>query len=235
MEFLQHEHPTKVKGFTMSINLVNELQVSAEQDDVLTVLRKTKRLASKLSRTDILDWLNSELNGYKNDQDVPAYRQVASTVAYNTNGYVPAGFGMMKKGIEDLPFFGSTKSYVREPISSVMSMIEAVKNGTNQGMFVQINPEIDQFIRSKLCIAPGYDQQISFLMRLNKADVMAIPDQIKDKVLDWACALEAAGVHGEGMSFSPEEKKNANKVSINITNCNVDQVNALGENMKVSR
>jgi hypothetical protein len=28
---------------------VNELQVSAEQDDVLTVLRKTKRLASKLA------------------------------------------------------------------------------------------------------------------------------------------------------------------------------------------
>ena len=32
------------------MNLVNELQVSAENDDVLTVLRKTMRLASKLNR-----------------------------------------------------------------------------------------------------------------------------------------------------------------------------------------
>ena len=235
MERLQHELPTKVKGLTMKINLVNELQVSAEQDDVLTVLRKTKRLASKLNRTDISDWLNSELNGYDIDQDLPVYRHVASTVAYNTNGYVPAGFGMLKKGIEDLPFFGSIKVYVREPISSVMSMIEAVKNGTNHGMFVQVNPEIDRFIRSILSLAQDYDQQITFLMRLNKADVMAIPDQIKDKVLDWACALEAAGVHGEGISFSQEEKEKAHNVSINITNCTVDQVNALGENMKVSR
>lgn len=219
----------------MTINLVNELQVSAEQDDVLTVLRKTKRLASKLNRTDISDWLNSELNGYHVNQNIPPYRHVASTVAYNTNGYVPAGFGMMKNGIDDLPFFGSIISYVREPISSVISMIDGVKNGSKNGIFQDIDLEIDQLIRSKLSIGQDYDRQISFLLRLNNAQVMAIPDQIKDKVLDWACALEAAGVHGEGMSFSQEEKDKAHNVSINITNCNVDQVNALGENMKVLR
>lgn len=42
------------------MNLVNELQVSAEQDVVLTVLCKAKRLASKLDRSDITEWLRNE-------------------------------------------------------------------------------------------------------------------------------------------------------------------------------
>lgn len=37
------------------MSLVNELQDSAGSEDVLTVLRKTKRLASKLDRQDIAD------------------------------------------------------------------------------------------------------------------------------------------------------------------------------------
>ena len=59
----------------------------------------------KLNRSDISDWLNAELNGYEVEHPLPDYRLIGSTVAYNTNGYVPAGFGMMKNGIEDLPFF----------------------------------------------------------------------------------------------------------------------------------
>jgi hypothetical protein len=42
------------------MNLVDELQVSAESDDVLTVLRKAKKLASKLERNDIAEWLEAE-------------------------------------------------------------------------------------------------------------------------------------------------------------------------------
>src|SRR4051812_26630207 len=83
----------------MNMNLVNELQVSAEKDDVLTVLRKTKRLASKLGRQDINDWLRSELEGYTDSATVPDYRQVRATIAMNTNGHIPAGFGYLANGI----------------------------------------------------------------------------------------------------------------------------------------
>ena len=43
-------------------------------------------------------------------------------------------------------------------------------------------------------------------MRLNVTQVMAIPEQIKDKVLDWACDLESAGVFGEGLSFTQKRE-----------------------------
>ncbi len=63
------------------MNLINQLQVSAENDDVLTVLRKTKRLASKLERQDIAAWLEAEQAGYDSNDAVPEYRQVATTLA----------------------------------------------------------------------------------------------------------------------------------------------------------
>jgi AbiTii len=216
----------------MNMNLVNELQLSAEQDDVLTVLRKTKRLASKLNRTDISDWLNAELNGYELERSLPDYRLIASTVAYNTNGYIPAGFGMMKNGIEDLPFFGNFDVPLRESISSIVAMIDGVKSGRRSALFFNVRGEIDTMIRSHLRIDPPYERQFTFLMRLNITQVTAIPDQIKDKVLDWACALEAAGVLGEGVSFSQKEKEIAHNVTINLKNCTVDQLSALGTNNK---
>src|SRR5579862_7316069 len=94
----QPQNPRSVRED--DVNLVNELQVSAENDDVLTVLRKTKRLASKLDRQDIADWLQAEQAGYAQSQAVPDYRKIVTTLAYNTNGFIPAGYGRMMKGVE---------------------------------------------------------------------------------------------------------------------------------------
>jgi AbiTii len=214
------------------MNLVNELQISAEQDDVLTVLRKTKRLASKLNRQDISEWLQAELNGYQYGQDLPDYRMIGSTVAYNTNGYVPAGFGYVKNGIEDLPFLGTLETPLRESISSIISMIDDLKTGRKNGLFLNVGEETTRLIRSHIRIEPYYEQQITFLVRLNTTQVKAIPEQIKDKVLDWACALESARVIGDGMSFSQKEKEIAHDITLNINNCNIDQLNSLGSNNK---
>lgn len=100
-----------------TMDLVNELQVSAEQDEVLTVLRKTKRLASKLGRQDIGQWLASELEGYKQSETIPAYRQIRATMAMNTNGFIPAGWGYVTRGIKDLPEFGTSDFPLRDSIA----------------------------------------------------------------------------------------------------------------------
>jgi len=108
------------------MSLVNELQVSAEKDDVLTVLRKTKRLASKLDRQDIAEWLQAEQGSYSPDQPVPEYRKIATTLAYNTNGFIPAGFGYLRNGIEDLPSCDLTYPlHLRDSISTVLSWLRA--------------------------------------------------------------------------------------------------------------
>jgi hypothetical protein len=215
------------------MNLINELQVSAERDDVLTVLRKTKRLASKLDRQDIVDWLRAEQDGYPPSQTVPHYREVGMTIAYNTNGYIPAGFGYLRSGIEDLPASRFNCSLpLKEPISTILSFIESINAG--QGVYnpIEEGTEISRAIRSTFRFHPMFARQISFLMHFNGAQIVAIPEQIKDKVLDWACALEQAGVTGEGLTFSAEEKQKAHSITFNITESHIEQLNNLGTNQR---
>src|SRR5262245_45537013 len=87
------------------MDLGNELQERPETDDVFAVRRKTKRLASKLDRQDIVEWLRAELEGYPESMTPPDYRKIGVTGAYKTNGYIPAGYGYMKQGVEDLRSF----------------------------------------------------------------------------------------------------------------------------------
>jgi hypothetical protein len=215
------------------MNLVNELQISAEKDDVLTVLRKTKRMASKLGRIDITDWLNSEQNGYAKDKEVPDYRLVSGTVCMNTNGYVPAGFGRLQKGIIKMPALGILdRNPVRHSISDVLTFIQSrTANNIIARVFEHGSPQ-DMAIRKCICINSDYSDQVTFALELNSVQIASIPEKIKDKVLDWACDLELAGVTGEGMSFSPEEKAIAHNTTFIIHNSTIDQLNNHGKNQK---
>jgi hypothetical protein len=50
--------------------------------------------------------------------------------------------------------------------------------------------------------------------------------------MDWALALERAGVTGEGLSFSAQEKQLAHAVTFNIAGCTIEQLTDSGINRK---
>jgi len=216
------------------MNLVNELQVSAEEDDVLAVLRKTRRLASKLGRQDIAEWLKAEQEGYSPQQALPDYRLVGTTLALKTNGYVPAGYGQLMNGIMDLPSGGLNDPVpISESISTVLTNIDGIEkqNGT-LFRWVEEGSDLSRQIRRRFEFDPLVAGQISFILRINPSQYRAIPERIKDKVLDWACNLEAAGVYGEEMSFKPDEREKAQAITFNLNGCNVEQLNNMGTNRR---
>jgi hypothetical protein len=217
------------------MGLVNELQESAERDDVLTVLRKAKRVSSKLGRRDICDWLEHEQNGYPDGAAVPEYRMVPPTFCYDTNGYVPAGYGQLMKGIVPLPpgiVDGNTMPLpMREAVSVVLDLIESMKSG--KGVFYPLPSGAAEILRSVFTSSqPEFLRRVTFLAQLDGARTRAIPEHIKNRVLDWACELEAAGVTGDDQSFSPTEKQAAQTVIFNINHSNIDQLNNSGDNVK---
>jgi len=213
------------------MGLVNELQESTGREDVQTVLRKAKRLSSKLALQDISDWLEREQSGYPSDAPIPDYRDVGITICYDTNGYIPAGYGMLKNGIEQLKGYNIGLTLpMREPIGTVLSHIEAIKSG--KAIYVPLPNALSHQIRAKL--EGDYDviQQLTFLAQMSSSKVGNIPEQVKNKVLDWACKLESAGVTGDGASFSEKEKGIAQHVIFNISNSTVEQINSSGKNIK---
>ena len=66
---------------------------------------------------------------------------------------------------------------------------------------------------------------------MNMSQVRAIPEAVKNRVLDWACELERRGVLGENMTFSDKEKAEAHTINFNLTNCTVEQLNNMGKNL----
>jgi hypothetical protein len=218
------------------MGLVNELQESAERDDVVTVIRKAKRLSSKLGRPDINEWLEHEQSGYPNGSVVPEYRSIGGTLCYNTNGYIPAGYGMLQRGIVPLPGFNSFNLKVPQwdSISEVMALIAAQQRGN--GLYIDVGPDMSRELRSMFqSRRPEILNQLTFLLQLNESEIRDIPEQAKNKVLDWACKLESAGVTGDGVSFSTEEKQLAEGVVFNIINSTVDQISNSGLNVRNDR
>ena len=204
------------------MGLINELQEVAEQGSATETLRKAKRACTKLNETEILDWVNRELNGYPDKQNLPKYRRGSGTLCYNTNGYIPAGFGHVKSGISPLSGFGEPVDYaISEPISTVMEWIRAYESG--KGLYVPVTQKTGDMIKSKLISNfPEAIEQITILLQVDESFVRDIPEQVNNAVLDWACALEMAGVQGESHTFSQEEKTSAGGVSFNFHNSSIE-------------
>jgi hypothetical protein len=67
--------------------LVLQLQADALNSDVSVsdLLLKAKVVATKLDLTDFLQWIEHELNGYTDKNEVPMYRKIRGRAqAYNT-------------------------------------------------------------------------------------------------------------------------------------------------------
>ena len=212
------------------MDLVNELQVSAERDDVLTVLRKARRLASKLKVDDINAWLRSEQNGYDGSVEIPAYRTVKGSLCFNTNGPIPVGYGMTGNGIMHYPGGILVDSPMNDSMSELISLVESTRDGRN-GLFLQMHdPDVLGNLRQM--IHPRLANQVTFMLKMSVQQVQAIPEAVKDRVLDWACELERRGILGTGMTFDAAEVARAGDVTFNISGSSVGQLSNMGKNIQ---
>jgi len=121
---------------------------------------------------------------------------------------------------------------VGESIATVLTMIADFDKG--QGIYLRSVETLDKAISAQDQFDPMFHSQVTLRVRLNDREVRAIPDRIKDKVLEWALALERAGIKGKDFSFTEEEKHNARSTTFYLDNCHVEQVSNLGTNLKES-
>jgi AbiTii len=59
--------------------------LSSENPNLTNALIKTKVLLHRLGQKDLIGWVNSELNGYKDDDDLPPYRILPAQVLVNAS------------------------------------------------------------------------------------------------------------------------------------------------------
>jgi hypothetical protein len=176
--------------------LITEIQRDAidSKASVSNLLRKVKLAAAKLKLESVASWVDLELNGYPT-RDVPEYRKFSGSVRYwnEYRGWQPlGGDAKLLDKLSEVTFGDSVAS------------IERLVEGKSGSLLSQFPPAILEILSKGMGI--NVAQAGAEVATANAAGIL---DAVRTAVLNWAIEMERAGVHGEGLSFSPVEQEKA--------------------------
>jgi hypothetical protein len=190
-----------------SIVLDLQLLSTNKNVDISELLRKSLLIASKLKLDKFKSWINSELHGYNNIDEVPSYRVVNTELKLKNpyHGLIPVVFS--NQDVADI----ICHVQVTGPIEALASLL------TSEADYLQV---------------PLSHRQQAFLMKLQgfaalpavrvvgHNQVAAIIDAVRTTILQWALELESDGILGEGLVFTEEERSKA----VSNTNINIERI-----------
>jgi hypothetical protein len=188
--------------YTSMSSLVEELQRDAlnPRVSVTELLRKAKVIAAKLALSEFSAWVEKELRGYIQRDDVPFYRVVTGQPkAFNPyQGWQPVVVQSTEK----------FEMIAKSPIGQSIGELEHLANGDSDDFEVPYPPEI----QSQLMRAIGRPLQVTLFV--GKTEIIGILESVKNILLDWSLKLEQSGIAGDGMSFSKEDRNRASEPSV---------------------
>lgn len=207
---------------TLSATLIEELQMAAcdKTTPISDLLRKALLVASRLEVPAIPDWIKKELSGYTAEDEIPPYRQIPGTVKARNpfHGWIPAQFPS-----DDLQVAVS-----RRPLLEPLSSIEAIASGEQ--------PRLIFSAEQQLVLQEMFGAQMEFACFLSKVSLVAAVDEVRTRILEWSMELDKAGIRGQGLSFSREEKARAHDISINTGggSLSIGVVGAVGDGAAIA-
>lgn len=104
------------------------------------------------------------------------------------------------------PLFGAEglERNVYQPVGELFTLAQT-KSG-----FLTIG--VPEAIRRDICKSVGFQCDVRF--HVSTAEIAGIVEAVRNNVLAWTLKLEAAGIHGHGLTFTPEETKAAQSVTV---------------------
>lgn len=201
------------------MSLVLELQrdLISNKVELTTILRKALLISNKLSIKESIKWLDYEINGYPNaDESFPEYRNITC----NTKAWNPY------QGWQPLIFDDNETWGILKKVSIFWSIAEIENSLKKSKDIIYLGGE-----RAN-SLAKYVNTQVRF--EISAASLHNILEQVIIKLLDWTTELENKGILGEGISFTPEEKINAQNFHNCVFDNSVKNSGALGANIDFS-
>jgi hypothetical protein len=187
-------------------SVVIELQREALDRNVPVsdLLRKALIVARKLKLAAFQEWIENELNGYKDG--LPQYRMLEGQVrAWNPyHGWQPVFFSDPEQGES------ASKRSNAQPVAELESLLENSKGNASFHM------PFSQKVQQRLSKSIGFDTEVSLFV--NRTLLVGILDAVRNIVLNWALKLEEEGVLGEELAFTEKEKQVASHSAQSINN-----------------
>ncbi|HQC98136.1 MAG TPA: hypothetical protein PK306_20760 [Aquabacterium sp.] len=190
--------------------LVPELVNMASDPAVSTgeLLRRALVAARRLDAPELVEWITSELNGYK-DREIPDYRIIRGQIMVMNpvRGLIP--FRVRNAEAFDL--------LSRHPeMQSIPELEELARSDGELGRYFP--PAVEQRIM----------QGMQFPMRpqlcFSAVQVKGIVEKVRNRILEWALDLEGRGVLGEGMTFTQQEKQTVQEQHYHFGNVSGSQI-----------
>lgn len=184
----------------MKSSIVIELQKLAtdENESITKLLKQALIVATKLNLLDFQIWINKELDGYNNVKEVPKYRLVVGEIkAWNPYNriWIPLIW-------RDFPKGGLERS-IAQPISEIEYIFK--KQDNNKKNFLTIPFSSEQ----QAILIEHFDPPSPPVLIIPRSSMSKILDAVRNIILRWSLKLEAEGILGEEMSFTEDEKGNA--------------------------
>lgn len=205
--------------------IVRKLQADAINQDisVSSLLRTAKVVSTKLDLQDALVWIDRELNGYMDltFEELPPYRRLKGDL----KGYNPY------HGWQAIQFENPEHAHLfsQAPIGISIGAIEEDLKGGREGNFTfVISPE------KKAHLFKSLDYPTDVQLQLGYGAVYNIVDAVRNLVLNWSLELEKAGILGEDMAFSVDERREAAPISQQFFAQNIGVVGNVSDQAQVS-
>ena len=181
------------------MSLLRQIQDAAVDSSVElpTLLRKCKILAFRLGNEDFKRWIDNELSGYDEKDDLPEYR----ILNVNSKGHFSGAFGSGLKNA-DIPLLCVPEdfreslghSYLMQPIAAIASLVSSQSSGTIQEAW---NPDwVAHFGRNI------YERMVCMQAWkvIPASALVAALDTVRTRVLNFVLEIEAQNpAAGEAM------------------------------------
>jgi hypothetical protein len=181
--------------------------LSAEEPNLTNALLKTKILLHKLGKSDLIEWVNNEINGYSEDAEVPPYRTV--------NAQVLANFANMayQYSRHPIPLLHLDKDYreflektkLRQSLGVLEEFAANDSGGIQSSIPVEANPLLGKGLHSSFHIQKAWCE-------ISTSAITQILIEVRSRLLDFI--LELSGKFGEELS-DKEVKEISNTLDTN--------------------
>lgn len=180
----------------MSESMVLRFQAMAldNESSVTALLRMAKAIAIKLNLANVSEWIDNELNGYK-DTKVPDYRIVIGQLRA-----VHPMHGLIEAPVADSKF---EKRLSTVHIMSSIGELESISPKS-----VMTFPIPTQYAHALQSSQPEF-LRFSLVRIVGNTKLVNVGEQVRNRLLSWSLELEQQGILGENLQFSQQDKSRA--------------------------
>ena len=157
------------------------------------LLRCALVIAKRLNVGEIAEWINAELNGYKADQEVPEYRTVRGLLKA-TDLYSGRTIPLEVNSAELARMLSTI--FLRQSATELEHLASSPR-----GVKINYGHEWHHALLEHM------DDELSPFASVSSAQLRSVISSTRNRLLEWALELEGRGIHGEGMTFTQQEKQ----------------------------